>query len=130
MKNLRNYPRSSKPLKIHQALMHFGATTGCHQMPERSFFWRGKQFPVCARCTGVFVGYLMGACILSIHRISLCLCLLFMLVMFYDWYIQFLHIKESTNIRRLLSGLLFGIGWINFVTEILIAFLGKIINCI
>ena len=72
----------------------------------------------------------MGACILSIHRISLCLCLLFMLVMFYDWYIQFLHIKESTNIRRLLSGLLFGIGWINFVTEILIAFLGKIINCI
>ena len=30
----------------------------CHRRPDRSFFWRGKQFPVCARCTGVHVGYL------------------------------------------------------------------------
>ena len=30
----------------------------CHQRPERSFFWDGQQFPVCARCTGL---YLSGA---------------------------------------------------------------------
>ena len=30
----------------------------CHQRPERSFFWDGHQFPVCARCTGL---YLSGA---------------------------------------------------------------------
>ena len=30
----------------------------CHQKPERSFFWDGHQFPVCARCTGL---YLSGA---------------------------------------------------------------------
>lgn len=90
----------------------------------------GKQFPVCARCTDIFVGYLIGVCILALHRISLCLCLLFMLVMFYDWYIQVLRIKESTNIRKFLSGLLYGIGWVNFVAEITIAFLGKILNCL
>ena len=27
----------------------------CHQIPERSFFWAGQQFPVCARCTGLYV---------------------------------------------------------------------------
>jgi uncharacterized membrane protein len=30
----------------------------CHQRPERSFFVDGYQFPVCARCTGL---YLSGA---------------------------------------------------------------------
>ncbi len=30
----------------------------CHQLPERSFFLDGRQLPVCARCTGL---YLSGA---------------------------------------------------------------------
>ena len=33
---------------------------GCHQMPERSFFFKGYQFPVCARCTGMIVGYFLS----------------------------------------------------------------------
>ena len=27
----------------------------CHRIPERSFFFRGHQFPVCARCTGFYI---------------------------------------------------------------------------
>jgi uncharacterized membrane protein len=27
----------------------------CHQRPERSFFFDGHQFPVCARCTGLYL---------------------------------------------------------------------------
>ena len=30
----------------------------CHQLPDRSFFVDGRQLPVCARCTGL---YLSGA---------------------------------------------------------------------
>jgi uncharacterized membrane protein len=30
----------------------------CHRKPERSFSWSGKQFPVCARCTGFYLGFL------------------------------------------------------------------------
>lgn len=32
----------------------------CHQKPERSFFWEGHQFPVCGRCTGLYVSAVMG----------------------------------------------------------------------
>lgn len=32
----------------------------CHQRPERSFFWSGHQFPVCARCTGLYVSAAVG----------------------------------------------------------------------
>ena len=40
--------------------MDFGKRIGCHQKPERSFFINGYQFPVCARCTGVMIGYLLA----------------------------------------------------------------------
>lgn len=32
----------------------------CHQIPERSFFIDGRQLPVCARCTALYLGALAG----------------------------------------------------------------------
>jgi uncharacterized membrane protein len=32
----------------------------CHQLPERSFFLDGRQLPVCARCTGLYVSGALG----------------------------------------------------------------------
>ena len=32
----------------------------CHQLPERSFFLDGRQLPVCARCTGLYVSGAIG----------------------------------------------------------------------
>jgi uncharacterized membrane protein len=32
----------------------------CHQIPERSFHLSGMQFPVCARCTGLYLGGAIG----------------------------------------------------------------------
>ena len=32
----------------------------CHQLPERSFVCAGRPLPLCARCTGTFVGALVG----------------------------------------------------------------------
>jgi uncharacterized membrane protein len=28
----------------------------CHQRPDRSFFFHGRQLAVCARCTGLYLG--------------------------------------------------------------------------
>jgi uncharacterized membrane protein len=33
----------------------------CHQIPERSFFIAGHPFAVCARCTGLYVGFTVAA---------------------------------------------------------------------
>lgn len=32
----------------------------CHQIPERSFFAHTHQFPLCARCTGMYLGALLS----------------------------------------------------------------------
>jgi uncharacterized membrane protein len=32
----------------------------CHQIPSHSFFDAGHQFPLCARCTGMYLGCLIG----------------------------------------------------------------------
>jgi uncharacterized membrane protein len=32
----------------------------CHQIPERSFHLHGQQLPLCARCTGIYMGALAG----------------------------------------------------------------------
>jgi uncharacterized membrane protein len=33
----------------------------CHQRPERSFVFHGRQLPVCARCTGLYIGAAVAA---------------------------------------------------------------------
>ncbi len=32
----------------------------CHQRADRSFFWMGHHFAVCNRCTGIYLGALIG----------------------------------------------------------------------
>lgn len=35
-------------------------STLCHQIPDRSFAIRGEPLAVCARCTGIYLGFLAG----------------------------------------------------------------------
>lgn len=101
----------TKQDRIWLKLMKFGEKLGCHQMESRSFSFRGYQFPVCARCTGVFIGQLSGLIsIIAGFRLPISLVFIFMAVMALDWGIQYLKIRESTNIRRFISGTLCGFG--------------------
>lgn len=83
----------------------------CHQKPERSFHFRGKQFPLCARCTGILIGYFLGIFIAILtHCRNHLLVLMCIIPMIIDGGIQLLFKKESNNWRRLITGLLGGIG--------------------
>lgn len=82
----------------------------CHRIPERSFFFRGKQFPICARCTGILIGYLFGIVyFLLFGTISFLFALLLLVPLMVDGFGQFVGKWESTNVRRLFTGLSAGI---------------------
>lgn len=83
----------------------------CHRRPDRSFHCRGKQFPICARCTGILLGYFFGyGSAFFTGVISVYYALLLCVPLIIDGVIQFLTSYESTNLRRLFTGILTGAG--------------------
>lgn len=86
---------------------------GCHARPDRSFYFRGRQFPICARCTGELVGMLLGIVIaICFGCPDFWVACLMMLPLVVDGFTQRLAAYESNNIRRLWTGILFGIAFI------------------
>lgn len=81
---------------------------GCHCKKERSFHYHGKQFPICARCTGELVGILIAIGTCYFLKFKIYLLLLFMIPMVIDGFLQLLTRYESGNGRRFFSGLFFG----------------------
>ena len=87
----------------------------CHQKSERSFRINNYQFPVCARCTGFYISifaYVILAMLVAIHyNIFTTILAIFLIIPFIiDGVTQFLEIRESNNILRLITGLMGGIG--------------------
>lgn len=105
--------------EIWKKIMRVGEYTGCHQKPERSFFYHGYQFPVCARCTGVIIGYLIAIPCFLLFGYHKKLSITGALVMFTDWAIQQSKIKESTNKRRFLTGIAGGFSIMSIQMKIL-----------
>lgn len=105
--------------EMWKKLMRVGEYTGCHQKPERSFFYHGYQFPVCARCTGVIIGYLIAIPCYLLFGYHKKLSITGALVMFTDWTIQQSKIKESTNKRRFLTGIAGGFSIMSIQMKIL-----------
>ena len=112
--------------RIWLRAMEIGRKTGCHQMPERSFFIKGRQFPVCARCAGVYLGWLISLALIFFYRPSLYIIAAFCLCMFIDWFLQKKNILKSNNLRRFITGILGGYALMSLYIEIII-FLFKLI---
>lgn len=92
----------------------------CHQRSDRSFFFKNYQFPLCARCSGMVLGYIFSiAVIIGSGSISVIVSFIFMGIMFLDWFIQFKKLKESTNTRRLITGIIGGYGVIGILFNII-----------
>ena len=114
--------------KLWVRLMEFGEVLGCHQMPQRSFFYKGYQFPVCARCTGVIISSVLATVVFFIKKLPLWICIILSSVMLIDWGLQFLHIKESTNKRRIISGFIGGFGWTTLYLRFIFFIFNKVIQ--
>lgn len=112
--------------QIHAFLMKAGCAAGCHQLPERSFFYRGHQFPVCARCTGVILGQIAGSIAFFFVSLSYDAIGFLCFLMFFDWWLQRVHILQSTNPRRFVTGILCGFAVGNAYAQ-MIGFLWRLI---
>jgi len=49
------------PAAAWPAVVRIAASRVCHRLPERSFHTAGVQWPVCARCTGLYLSAPFGA---------------------------------------------------------------------
>jgi len=99
--------------------------TFCHRRPDRSFFWRGKQFPVCARCTGVYFGYLsFPLFVFDVMSINVWWSLCMIIPTCIDGITQAYCHRESNNLIRFTTGMLAGVGSMSLIS-IIAEFIGK-----
>lgn len=87
----------------------------CHRKPERSFFIKGHQFPVCARCTGFYISILLYTVYAYYFPITytneyVLFGILLCIPAFLDGTTQLFEFRESNNNLRFLTGILGGIG--------------------
>lgn len=92
---------------------------GCHCRPDRSIFFHGKKFPICARCTGELIGIVVGAVIFPFVKLTVFQYVILLLPLIIDGFAQLLLPYTSTNFRRCLTGVLFGYALISlFFTSV------------
>ncbi len=111
--------KNSQKIKIWKALMIFGNICGCHQISERSFFINNYQLPVCARCLGVGIGYILALISYKLYQPNIIFCICLMAIMLLDWGLQFWCDIMSNNIRRLLTGILCGYGFMAIILKMI-----------
>lgn len=97
----------------------------CHQIPERSFFILNKQLPLCARCTGIYMGVFLGFLYLFFRKrwrgnkppsfkilLSIIVCWIPIML---DGATSYIGLRETNNLIRFFTGFLFGICWPVFI---------------
>ena len=90
----------------------------CHQMAERSFIFDGMQMPLCARCTGIYIGAFFAFCFFFLKKrmgngrpFSITQALLTGLAVLpvgIDGVGSYLGFWESSQLMRIFSGSLVG----------------------
>jgi len=112
---------------LEQILNFFGfiGSLVCHQRTEKTLIVGGRFLPVCTRCTGAYLGILIGYFILFFRKKkakgppNLWGTLVLSMPMIIDTVTQTLGIRESTNSLRLITGLFFGVALLPFLIYML-----------
>ena len=96
-------------------VLYRGFALVCHQRSERSFHWYGWPLAVCARCSGIYAGALLGlllypgwrnltAPVLPARRYLM----LAVAPLLLDWMLGALGVIDSHAVIRMATGLLAG----------------------
>lgn len=108
----------------------------CHRIPERTFFFAGRPLPLCARCSGTYLGTLAGLIVLAMrgrgramrlpalrHGVVLGGFVLLWAADGLNSYLTFFpglpHLYEPNNLLRLITGTLQGLALAAFLLPML-----------
>ncbi len=113
---------------LNDLLMFLGSSV-CHQIAERTFTFGDEQMPMCARCMGIHVGFLVSAVLLwagGVWRASSFPSVRAMVVLgalmavgAADALLSYSGLIPSDNLRRVLSGAAMGTAVPYFVVPLL-----------
>ena len=95
---------------IYQRLSQFGSIPMCNGISERAPHILGFCFPLCYRCTFIVILFIMTLYIAYKHKKTIPLYVIFlcMLPMIIDGSLQTFWGMMSNNLRRALTGAVFG----------------------
>jgi uncharacterized membrane protein len=97
----------------------------CHGRPERSLDLFGVPMPICARCTGIYLGLIAGLFVywlvqFASEKAFKRIALIGLVPLGVDGLTQLTGLRESTNALRIATGLVAGLAfglWILAVVE-------------
>jgi len=131
-----------KPWSETESLFWIVGSFLCHQYPQRSFFLYHKQIFVCARCSGLYIGILIGSASLIISKrltnkifpqqfivmqrrirylIIVGMLTVIEFVIFYWFLPGFLESFKIRNLSRLVTGIVSGFAYGCFAALIILA---------
>ena len=83
----------------------------CHRLENRSFKVFGHVMPICARCTGQIIGFIV---FLIIYHLNLTLppilASILILPLLLDGFSQLFTLRKSNNALRFITGIIFALG--------------------
>ncbi len=86
-------------------IKYFGKKPLCNLQECRAPKFKNFVFPLCYRCIGLIIGGVVSYFLNTTITISLMLALPFLI----DVTLQYFNIFKSTNLRRFVTGILFGL---------------------
>ncbi len=91
----------------------------CHQIPERTLSFSALIMPICSRCSGIYIGFVISTLVLfTMHRkrqsliAPVYVVIIFIVFIFFaaiDGILSYFGIYETNNLLRLLTGYMAGI---------------------
>jgi len=99
--------------------LHIAGEGLCHQIPDRTLVAMGLYYPVCSRCTGIYLGFVVALAVLfylyrGAQRSGMPRWPFFLVAalasvgMLFDVVTAQLVLRETSNLLRLTTGALFG----------------------
>lgn len=81
----------------------------CHQYPSRSLWILNRPMGLCSRCFAIYASFSFSLFLVPhLNRKRIIIISFFLLPLLVDGLVQYFHIDESNNPRRIFFGVLFG----------------------